>query len=206
MRRHLARPGSPDGTATSVWRRVILDSGLTVLGVCLGHKGRCHLFGAQVGLAPEPMTGAFQAGPEHGSRPLCGALPRRYDVVTLPLAGRQSFRTSSRRWGGEDGVLMGVSPPATDVVGRAVHRVDQQHPKPRPAGQTSSPSPRPIDGPRGGGSRRHASGASPLTTHVPELDVHPSDGGLQVPSSPAAAGFWLDRSSVVDGPIELLGS
>ena len=103
-------PGRPDRDRDfGVSARVILDSGLPVLGVCLGHQGLCHLFGGEVGNAPEPMHGRISPIQHTGARPLRGhslavSTRVRYHslaVTTLP------DELEALAWT-DDGVVMGV--------------------------------------------------------------------------------------------------
>ncbi len=88
--------------------RVITESGLPVLGVCLGHQGVCAAFGARVVHAPEPMHGRVSAVHHDGEGLFAGVpspvLMTRYHslmVVGLP-AELQTLATT------DDGVVMAV--------------------------------------------------------------------------------------------------
>ena len=74
-------PGDPTVPADfGIAARAITDSGLPVLGVCLGHQGLCAAFGARVVRAPQPMHGRTSAI-RHVGRDLFAGLPSPMSVV-----------------------------------------------------------------------------------------------------------------------------
>ncbi|KPC60761.1 aminodeoxychorismate synthase component I [Streptomyces chattanoogensis] len=74
-------PGRPDRPRDfGISRRAIEESGLPILGVCLGHQGIAQFFGATVGLAPTPVHGRV-SDIRHTGTGLFKRLPSPLSVV-----------------------------------------------------------------------------------------------------------------------------
>ncbi|MFD6882828.1 aminodeoxychorismate synthase component I [Rhodococcus sp. NPDC060084] len=74
-------PGRPDRPRDfGISDRILADSGLPVLGVCLGHQGLCQLFGSAVVPAPEPVHGRISRIVHDGTGLFAG-IPSPFDAV-----------------------------------------------------------------------------------------------------------------------------
>ncbi|MDQ0959617.1 para-aminobenzoate synthetase [Streptomyces sp. B4I13] len=89
--------------------RVLAESPLPVLGVCLGHQGIALGEGGRVSAAPQPRHGHLSAV-RHDERDLFQGLPQNFTAVRYhSLAVREPLPDSleATAWA-EDGVLMGL--------------------------------------------------------------------------------------------------
>ena len=74
-------PGSPEQPDDfGICSEIIRDSVVPLLGVCLGHQGLGHAYGARVVRAPVPMHGRV-SGVTHDGSALFAGIPRSFEAV-----------------------------------------------------------------------------------------------------------------------------
>ncbi|MFE3071603.1 aminodeoxychorismate synthase component I [Streptomyces sp. NPDC059247] len=102
-------PGRPDRAKDfGISRRAIADSGLPVLGVCLGHQGIAQLFGGTVSLAPEPMHGRASEV-RHTGEGVFKGIPSPFTAVRYHSLAATDLPAELEplAWS-DDGVVMGL--------------------------------------------------------------------------------------------------
>ncbi len=193
-------PGRPDRDRDfGVSARVIRESGLPVLGVCLGHQGICHLFGGRVSNAPQPMHGRISQV-HHSGVDIFAGLPSPFPAVRYHSLAVTALPDDLEElaWA-DDGVLMGVRHRHRPLWGVQFHpeSISSAHGRELLANfrdlalaQSSDPPVwRTADGPP----------VSRYQVHVRRLDLLPEAlAAYQSLFAGAEQSFWLDSSSVVE--------
>ena len=117
-------PGTPADAGASIdVIRAAAESGMPLLGVCLGHQALGEAFGARVDHAPELMHGMV-SDVHHDGSPLYAGLPspfaagRYHSLAIEPDTLPDELVVTSRTAGG---VIMGVAHRTLPIVGVQFH-------------------------------------------------------------------------------------
>jgi para-aminobenzoate synthetase len=194
-------PGRPDRARDfGISRRAILDSGLPLLGVCLGHQGIAQLFGGVVTHAAEPMHGRVSAV-HHGGEELFAGIPspfsvvRYHSLVTTDLPAE----LEATAWTA-DGVVMGLRHRELPVWGVQFHpeSINTDHGRELVANfadLATTERPRPSVTVRPPAER-----AETYRVHTRLIPRLPDpETTYERLFGAAEHGFWLDASAVIDG-------
>jgi para-aminobenzoate synthetase len=210
-------PGRPTRARDfGVSQQAILESGLPVLGVCLGHQGICHLFGGAVGHAPEPMHGRISQV-HHTGVDIFAGLPSPFPAVRYhSLAVTELPDELERIAWTDDGVVMGVRHREAPIWGVQFHpeSISTAHglrmmanfrelvtrrahvPVPRSAATSTGR----LRGARPVPVQPATTPETPYRLHVRALEVSPdAEDAYRELFADGPHGFWLDSSLVVDG-------
>ncbi|MFJ7206192.1 aminodeoxychorismate synthase component I [Streptomyces sp. NPDC098789] len=191
-------PGRPERARDfGISARAILEGGLPVLGVCLGHQGICHLFGGEVGHAPQPMHGRVSEITHIGGEIFAG-IPSPYPVVRYHslAAIRLPEELEPTAWT-EDGVVMAVRHRSLPVWGV------QFHPESISSGYGRELLANFRDLALAEGARRTAgatAAAAPYAVQVRKVAMLPdTEEAYRELFAGNDHGFWLDSSNVTEG-------
>jgi para-aminobenzoate synthetase len=193
-------PGRPDRELDfGISSRAILDSGLPVLGVCLGHQGICHLFGGLVGHAPEPVHGRL-AAVHHSGVDLFAGVPSPFNVVRYHSLAVSELpeELEALAWT-RDGVLMGVRHRTRPLWGLQFHpeSICSEYGHELLANFRSL-----VLAGQGARNSHTVPAAQPVRRHVRvrRVNAHPdAEVAFRELFSAAAGRFWLDSSAVLAG-------
>ncbi|MFE3637039.1 aminodeoxychorismate synthase component I [Streptomyces sp. NPDC059168] len=191
-------PGWPDRERDfGISARAILESGLPVLGVCLGHQGITHLFGGEVGLAPQPMHGRIR-GVRHTGADIFAGIPSPFDVVRYHSLAATVVpdELEAIAWT-EDAVVMGVRHRSLPIWGVQFHpeSICSEY------GRDLLANFRDL-------ALAHASTRASATAeatpryavHVRKLDTEPdTESAYRELFAGSSHSFWLDSGNVIEG-------
>ena len=207
-------PGTPERLADfGICRDVILATSLPLLGVCLGHQGLGHAYGAQVVRAPCPMHGRISRITHDGSAMFKG-IPPSFDAVryhSLCLQEESIPPCLKLAASSSDGVPMAVRHSQRPQFGVQFHpeSVSAEHGERlvrnflRIAASSGSTQPE--------SSRSHCDGTGPARTRPTQSDFEfrVVSRSLDRWIEPAAVferlfarrehSYWLDSSAVIPG-------
>ncbi|MFE7675708.1 aminodeoxychorismate synthase component I [Streptomyces albidoflavus] len=197
-------PGTPHREADlGISSRIIRESGLPVLGVCLGHQAIGHLFGGGIVHAPEPMHGRNSAV-SHNGRDIFQGLPSPFSVVRYHSLAVTALppELEAIAWT-KDGLLMGVRHRTAPLWGVQFHPEsisseygrellsnfrDLSLERARPHSATHA---RP---------RSTTKASSPYRLRVREIQRIPdAEEAYRALFANAPHSFWLDSSAVIEG-------
>ncbi|WP_033438626.1 aminodeoxychorismate synthase component I [Saccharothrix sp. NRRL B-16314] len=188
-------PGRPDRPRDfGISAPAILESGLPVLGVCLGHQGIGHLFGGVVEHAPEPMHGRVSPVHHTGADVFAG-LPSPFSAVRYHSLAVTSLpdELEALAWTA-DGVIMGLRHRSLPIWGVQFHpeSIDSEY------GRELLANFRDLALAHRAGPEPARSGAyEVITRRIPVLpDPETAYRELFAGSEHA---FWLDASAVIQG-------
>lgn len=210
-------PGTPARYEDfGVCSEVILESGIPLLGVCLGHQGIGHAYGARVVPAPGPMHGRISRVSHDGSD-LFRGIPASFDVVryhslciksdSLPACLTATASTA-------DGVVMALRHKSRPQLGVQFHpesvsadfgeplirnflRLAARHARQRKPKRTRPTKGGPTVG-ESTATRPSNEGSARVESRVIERWVNPQEA-FQRLYADAEHAFWLDSSAVIPG-------
>ena len=179
--------------------RAIRESGLPLLGVCLGHQGICHCLGGNVAYAPQPMHGRLSTV-RHAGVDLFDGLPSPFSAVRYHslVVTDVPDELEVTAWS-EDGVVMGLRHRSEPIWGVQFHpeSICTQY------GRELLGNFRDLALARGRGGARRCRGTDteqPYRIHVRQVAAQPdAEVAHRELFSDETHRFWLDSSAVIDG-------